>query len=271
MSTWSDLCTLADVKAWLGNTATSLSDAQISGLITSVSRVLLTYINRPYILPYGRTEYRDGTGNAKLMLRDWPVSSIQSLTVDGVVVPPCPSPPFAAGYMLEPSDDFPPGAMQQLVLQTQTFGRGLNNVAIVYTAGYQVTGEAWTVPPTPFQVTVGAPFGNWATDQGVTYATGAALTKVASGPTVGQYAVALGLYTFAAADAGAAVKISYGYVPADLKQACIQAVGDIFNYRNRIGIQSKTLAGQETITYSLKDLSDTVKLMLSQYMRVVSP
>ena len=56
----------------------------------------------------------------------------------------------------------------------------------------------------------------WVEDQGVLYANGLALIKVAAGttPTLGQYSVSTaGVYTFAAADASAAVLISYTYNP----------------------------------------------------------
>jgi len=57
-------------------------------------------------------------------------------------------------------------------------------------------------------------------DLGVIYAaTGLALVKVASAPTQGQYAVsAVGVYTFNAADQGAAVLISYSYTVAGTGQ-----------------------------------------------------
>ena len=52
-------------------------------------------------------------------------------------------------------------------------------------------------------------------DQGVVYASSALpLKQVSSGPTLGQYAVSGGVYTFAAADAGANVLISYTYTNA---------------------------------------------------------
>jgi hypothetical protein len=52
----------------------------------------------------------------------------------------------------------------------------------------------------------------WTTDLGVRYATtGIPMTRVATSPTIGQYTVAAGVYTFAAADASAAVLISYEY------------------------------------------------------------
>jgi hypothetical protein len=73
-------------------------------------------------------------------------------------------------------------------------------------------GEAQTVPAaTPFAVTA-ANSATWTQDLGVIYAaTGKKLVKVAAAPTQGQYAVAAGVYTLAAADANAALKISYLY------------------------------------------------------------
>jgi hypothetical protein len=72
--------------------------------------------------------------------------------------------------------------------------------------------EAQSVPAaSPYTVTV-AQATNFATDYGVQYAaTGQQLTKVASAPAQGQYSQNGGTYTFAAADEGVAVLISYTY------------------------------------------------------------
>lgn len=76
-------------------------------------------------------------------------------------------------------------------------------------------GEAHAVPAsTPFTVTV-TNSATWATDYGVVFtATGVPLTPVTSAPTTGQYSVAAGVYTFAAADTGLAVQVSYAYTQA---------------------------------------------------------
>jgi hypothetical protein len=49
---------------------------------------------------------------------------------------------------------------------------------------------------------------------GVSFDTGEQLTRVASAPIAGQYSVAAGVYTFAAADAAKAVYIKYTYAVA---------------------------------------------------------
>lgn len=77
----------------------------------------------------------------------------------------------------------------------------------------QADKEAGTIPTTPFQVTV-TNSASWTTDLGVTKTDGTIFTRVASAPTTGQYSVAAGVYTFAAADTTIAVLISYLYTAA---------------------------------------------------------
>jgi hypothetical protein len=74
--------------------------------------------------------------------------------------------------------------------------------------------EAGTVGTTPFQITV-SNSANFVDDLGVrNAATGIPLVCVAAGPTTGQYSVSAGVYTFAAADTGIAMKIDYTYTVA---------------------------------------------------------
>jgi hypothetical protein len=74
-------------------------------------------------------------------------------------------------------------------------------------------GEAASIPTSPYTVTA-ANAGAFRTDLGV-YSTslGRFLTRVASAPVSGQYAVntSSGVYTFAAADTGGAIKLYYSY------------------------------------------------------------
>lgn len=82
------------------------------------------------------------------------------------------------------------------------------------TVGSQVIAdESDTIPATtPFTITVATNPTGMSEDLGVYYtATGIPLTLVTTTPTTGQYSVSVstGVYTFAAADAGLGVKISY--------------------------------------------------------------
>lgn len=79
--------------------------------------------------------------------------------------------------------------------------------------------EATTIPatPGPYTVTIAPPSsGTFVADLGVVDSTGTQYTRVASAPATGQYSVntGTGVYTFAAADQGKAIKISYEYSAA---------------------------------------------------------
>jgi hypothetical protein len=68
------------------------------------------------------------------------------------------------------------------------------------------------IPATPFQITPVVPNGGtWTFDLGVINNQGNPMTKVASAPATGQYSVAAGVYTFAAADTGQTVYINFQY------------------------------------------------------------
>jgi hypothetical protein len=264
-----DLASLNDVKAWL-NISNTNSDVMLAKLITSTSLTILGALNRN-IVPGPRTETLDGLGGRRVVLSDWPVLAVSGLQVDGAAISASTSLPFGAGYVLDAQSGPPPGRMQSLSMVGGCFSRAMSNVTVSYTAGYQITAEGQIVPAGGGAVTVAAPYGDWASDQGVTYAAGQAMTRVASNPAAGQYAVAAGVYTFALGDAGQGVLISYGYVPADLRQACIEACADEFKAKDRIGVQSKSLAGQETVTYTSTMLTKRVMAMIAPYMRVVQP
>ncbi|MEP7299158.1 MAG: head-tail connector protein [Burkholderiales bacterium] len=60
----------------------------------------------------------------------------------------------------------------------------------------------------------------------------------------------------------------YASVPADIEQACCELVGLRYKERDRIGFVSKTLAG-ETVTFSTKDMSASIKTTLQGYKAVV--
>lgn len=101
------------------------------------------------------------------------------------------------------------------ILLGGTKSTGAYSVATLGGAGQ----TAKTIPTTPFAVTVSPPnSGTWAADGGVILVGASelfntAMTRVASTatPTTGQYKVSAGVYTFAAADAGATIIITYQY------------------------------------------------------------
>jgi len=274
----SDLAVLADVKTWLAGSSGigTTDDALLARLITDVSGAITAYLGRPSLIPRTLSERLDGNGKTRLFLPRYPVLQIASLVIDTVAVaaatPPAAGTPHPCGYLLEIWNGLPPGRPQALDLFDMVFRRGRQNVVVTYSAGYAVEGEAATVPavPGPYNVAAAAPFGPWASDAGVAYESGAALAAVAGSPAAGQYNVSAGIYTFSAADAGASVLISYGFIPAAINNACIEWVAERYRYRTRIGQSAQTVAGQQTASYSLKDIPDFIRASLDPYRSVAA-
>jgi hypothetical protein len=98
-----------------------------------------------------------------------------------------------------------------MLLNSVVFGQTMN-FGVVNDV-YDTTGAA--IPATPYQITPTVPgSGTWTRDLGVKDANGIAYIRVASAPATGQYSVSAGVYTFAAADTGKTVYISYQYTAA---------------------------------------------------------
>lgn len=283
MSSPSDLISLAAAQQWSGVADAALTES----LITSVSRQILTWLRRPSILPRAYSETFDGQGNSRITLSNWPVISVSSLVIDHVAVPPGLDPsvvgsgvmaPYSSlGYLLQADAGLPPGAPQRIDVYGRRFYWGRANVVADYVAGYQITNEPGIVPASPSELTPLQPYGAWASDVGVTYVDGTPLTAVSGEPNVGEYQVSAGVYTFSDHDAGADVFLSYGYVPADLANAAAQWVSELIAYQGRIGVRSKSLGGQETVSFNVPGfvgnmanaIPPYVQQMLWPYRRVI--
>ncbi|MBN8905848.1 MAG: hypothetical protein J0H99_04310, partial [Rhodospirillales bacterium] len=198
------------------------------------------------------TETFSGDCKSTRMLRNYPVIKVSSVTVGGAAIP-------STAWSFD-TDDSPPGKPALLTLIGYRFE---GQCTVVYDAGFFVADEAHT---SDTSVAVDAPYGSWAADGGVT-ANGIALTNVAANPSAGQYSVADGVYAFG--NTGTEVLISYSYVPSVLEEACIELVGERYRYKDRIGHASKSLAGQETVSYSLKSMPDFVRDGLANFKRMV--
>jgi len=261
-----DLTTLAAVKGWRSPPITTTADdAQIARVITAASAFIRRHLQRN-LASQSYSEIRNGSGGRSLMLRQAPVTALASLAVDGVAIPAAPD-PVSAGYVLNAEAGV-------IYLRDYVFWRGVQNVAIAYTAGFLVSAEAQTVPAgAPYQLGCASLARLWAGDAGVAFVGGASLVALGQGaaPTAGQYvppAAPDGFYEFAAADAGKAVAVSYGYTPADIEQACIELALLRINERARIGEQSKSQAG-EIVSFVQSDMTASVATALQPYRRLV--
>jgi hypothetical protein len=241
-------------------------------------------------------------GNYQIVLPDYPVENIISVQLGSLLIQPFPLPQPGLPVLIQPnsfggygyrflpwSGDLP-GDPAVVELVNGIFYRGVQNIKVVYQAGYVVQNEVQTIPanPGPYVVTVFQPQGIWCKDNGVTYANGSALTPVVATPTIGQYIpppdppltlAALGQYTFAAADAGKGILITYSFVPSDLESACIQLVAETYSYRDRIGQLDKILGGQETVRFlrggigrgQMFDIAPEIEARIWPYVNVIPP
>lgn len=267
-----DLCSLSDLKRWLGVVAND-DDQILAQLITQTSGAILASLDRMSILPRTHSEAHDGGGAVSILLREWPVNAVISCSLDNRPVEPSLASDSGRTmeYLLEPPDVAPPGRPQRFSLYGAVFAKGIQNLMISYSAGYQINGEEATVPSAPpYNVLPLAPFGQWGSDIAVEHANGAPFLKVAANPAAGQYAITDRTYIFSAADAGAPMRLTYGYVPIVLGASCMDWAAERYAYRSRIGQSSKSLGGHETIAF-IKDIPDYVARGLQPYRRVVMP
>lgn len=122
------LVTLATVKGYLPSV--SAGDGQwddlLARLISATSIQFEGEAGRT-LASAAATEVYDGDGSQSLTLRRWPVSAVTSVTVNGTVIPTRAT-VTGDGWVLGPDD--------RLYLSGYFFTYGLQNVSIVYTAGY---------------------------------------------------------------------------------------------------------------------------------------
>jgi hypothetical protein len=270
-----DLTTLANVKGWAQaqSPAATASDEILGRLISAASAFVLSFLQRDSLAVQTVTETYDGYGNNFMVLRQWPALSIQSIALPGLTITtPATGNPRCNGFLLDPGP--PGGGEQKVTLFGSHFPRGRASIDVTYTVGYQIPAELWTLPASGAGVVT--PFFTWLADGGVKFTdTGAALTRAASGtPAEGQYVIATDAqgnttYTFAAADAGRPVALTYSFTPADVEQATIELVGEWFKRKDRIGQNSVNLGNGQTISFSVRDMSPAVRAMLQPYMRIV--
>lgn len=277
-----DLTLTTRVSAWVyGNQQSSgmpnpPQDSNLIGqLITQASAAILSKTQRAAFLKHVVTEVRSGIGSQLLMLKEFPVLSMNSLSINDT--PLSPKVGSTPGYFLEPWDNSTPGRNQSLLLAGYQFSRGVGNITVSYNAGYAVSGEAQTVPNDgKWQITPSQVYGRFARDEGVSYASGTPLTLIASGvPTVGQYVAAKYdansiAYQFAQADEGAGVLLNYSFIPGDLDYACMKWVGEWLKYRSRIGQRSSAQpGGAGTNTWIIEEAPADVKGIIQAYMRTI--
>lgn len=121
-----DLTTLAQVKLLMGIDPSDTSqDDNLQTLITAASAYIASYVSRQ-LVSGPVSEVRDGSGSSVMMFAEWPVTAVSSVAMDGNPVP------AATGF----SDYGYRFTGTRLILNCGRFCRGVANVQINYTGGY---------------------------------------------------------------------------------------------------------------------------------------
>jgi hypothetical protein len=292
-----DLTTVSMVKSWLSAngkpSANDTDDPNVQLCITAASMYWLWRTGRaaqnasvPSSSPFNQsvtyTETYDGNGKNKLFLRNTPCLSVTSLTINGQVMP-LSSVWNQTGYVINAdgkSLSIRQGGgqnttqTQQYVLGCPSFTEGIQNIQIVYQAGFveqPVNLELQTVPvtPGPYEITVDNP---WLSDIGLQYfSTGTPLTAVLIAPQQGQYYVlGNGSYRLNALDEGVELQVSYNMpgTPPDVQLAVTQMVA--INYKRKSWIDQKSQAmshGAGTVTYRDWELPKEIRSVMVAYTR----
>lgn len=123
-----DLTNIENVKKWVKVADTVTTDNELlERLVTAASAFFISTVNRDNldsVKPY--TEKRSGHGGDTLVLRNYPVVDITSLTINGRVIPASPD-GIQSGYVF---DD------RVIELIGFKFDKGKKNVVISYDAGF---------------------------------------------------------------------------------------------------------------------------------------
>lgn len=234
-----DLATARDELSIKANDTTK--DIWLGRAIRQVSAAIASHTKRAFApevvqdtfdVDQDAYPYQTPGGFAQLQLSRWPVLAVLSVvqtlslgTTEGLIE--------GRDFRVDP-------ASGQLLRLSRWTGVGTSwdaiPVTVQYVAGFGALVEEADAVPTasPYQITP-APPAPFSCDVSVSYADGAALERVVGSPTQGQYRVAAGSYSFNAADAGAAVAISYAtfVVPDDLIDVALRLVTARYTSRGR--------------------------------------
>ena len=262
------LTTLQAVKDWLGIT-TDTTDAQLIRVIDAASQFALNYMSRASLQAMTYTMNFRGNGKEQQLIRQWPVISITSLSICGRSIPAATISPTGLpsnGYFLNVDDRAAPPSLELYNFCYQLYAP----CQVVYLAGYQTTNPYTFAANTGYNTYAPQNSGQWTQDLGVTLNGVPMVLVTTETPAEGQYYVdAWGNYTFNDADAEQSIVISYSYAPWDIAFGVTEIIGEWYKRKDRIGQLSKSLGGQETVSFTNADMNDAVKSMIQPYRNVV--
>jgi uncharacterized phiE125 gp8 family phage protein len=129
------LITLQELKDHIGIHNSVSADAKLEGIINASSAMIASHTKR-VLTTASYEQIFDGAGANKVILHQWPVTSIIAVYVDGDSV-------FDMNSLI-PSDDYRLEKDIMVSYITRVFPRGYSNIRVDYTAGYGTVSPAET-------------------------------------------------------------------------------------------------------------------------------
>jgi hypothetical protein len=128
-----DLTTLQAARSRLGQTS-DVDDVNLQRAISATSAQIESFCSRKFTAA-DYVERYDGTGKPTLTLRQYPIISVTSVAINGyAIIAGDPTVPIPTGFFVRQP--------RTLVLATQSFSLGIQNILISYRAGF----EPGTIP-----------------------------------------------------------------------------------------------------------------------------
>ena len=129
------LTSVAAVKEHLNiPDANTTQDNIITRMVNSASQMIETYLDRK-ILRRQYTEYYDGRGNDRFLVREWPVEKPTELWLDSTST----FTDVTKKYDLDEYEVDGEPAIGVTLLSGRRFAKGTRNIKVIYYAGYTVT------------------------------------------------------------------------------------------------------------------------------------
>lgn len=128
-----DLCTLAELKGFLGVAADETADdARYAELITTASAQIEGFCGRSFDIADIENELHDGDGTDELRVEVTPIVSVSALSIDGDAVDIAELAIYHTLVAFKTSGDYEP----RLRTASRIFPQGRQNIGISYRAGY---------------------------------------------------------------------------------------------------------------------------------------
>lgn len=160
MTSW---ITSAAIQGWLGSDVDDPTATELAMVVTDAVR---DYIEREIELA-SYTEVLDSNGTNFVLVNYWPIQTLTSIAING-------EPPLVPAAFNVPGYQLDPVNKRKIVFPGRKVARGVSNIAVAYTAGYDLTapiGSATGLPGSLWQalkLTASAIYNSAAADPNLT-------------------------------------------------------------------------------------------------------